>query len=852
MPARPLLRQGHGGHAWWLWLASASFIGYFAFIHLNLYYERQSYYFVREMRSNGIHAARVSPGGPADRMGLQPGDRLVAMNGLRIDNGNDFSAAMANEAIGVPGKWLVERDGQTIALATPALPRVWIVPALAFPLGSMALGLSVLLGVAILWRGPQDLTGRLGAGLLLSLGCAFLPLFPNSIATQWRSFPVPVAMLLAPAAISSTMIHFWLVAFCATVTRTPFTRTQAVIAMAPGAAVGAVVLWYCALVAYTPRRAVEMWLPDWFNFVGPLVYPLYFFGGAWLLIAGLRRVTDATERRRLQILLAGIACGSTGLFVFGLLLGMQRTGMATPGDAALIGVMTLFTLLPLSFAYATLRHRLFDLRFIVRLGLQYALARGLVAALIPIAVGALIADAALHADQSLRAILADRGWGYATVAAIATVIFVKRTEWMTMIDRRFFRERYAAQQILSGVVEDLGGAGDLNAAAQRVIGRIDSALHPVTAAVMIKPRTATAFSSIASSGHATPAMPANSPLAQVARALGTPVVAGSLGITGAADLVVPIAVDTNGDEALLVLGPRKSEEPYSKEDRDLLSAIAASLRLLMGRTDSTALPTVAVSAGPPTTLLASRYRIDRPIGEGGMGAVYAATDTTLQRDVAVKVIKAQHITGEALTRFQHEARTAASLSHPHIVTIHDFGTDDNGAPFLVMELLSGRTLRHAIATDGPMTVARATAILSGLASAVEAAHAKGIIHRDLKPENVFLVADTHAKILDYGIAKIAGVTGTNTTGGVLGTLAYMSPEQASGGTPSPSWDVWALSVMAFEMLTGRHPFGGGLPVTRATPVRALAPDLDESVASAVDASLSLSPSERRGRFWISS
>ena len=140
---------------------------------------------------------------------------------------------------------------------------------------------------------------------------------------------------------------------------------------------------------------------------------------------------------------------------------------------------------------------------------------------------------------------------------------------------------------------------------------------------------------------------------------------------------------------------------------------------------------------------------------------------------------------------------------------------------------------------------RAIAMLSGLAAAVDAAHARGVIHRDLKPENVFVIGNgTHAKILDYGIAKAVQSKTTFATPGVLGTLAYMAPEQAGGGDASPAWDVWALSVIAFEMLTGQHPFGGGLPVARAMPIKTCAPELGEEIARAIDRALSLSAADR--------
>jgi hypothetical protein len=520
----------------------------------------------------------------------------------------------------------------------------------------------------------------------------------------------------------------------------------------------------------------------------------------------------------------------------------------------------IFALLPLCFAYATLRHRLFDIRVIIRLGLQYALARGLILALVPIAVLILIGDLLLHGDQPLHRIVAQRGWTYGAFAAVITVIYANRARWMTALDRRFFRERYAAQQILRDVVQDISGAADFRTASAKVVNRVNSALHPVMVAVLSKPRGASAFGPVTAlpATHTVPALAAGSAITQIVRALGRPVSFGSSGLRevppdqqrwlteAGVELVVPMVSDASRDEAVLVLGPRRSEEPYSKEDVDLLAAVGASLGLLIGRSETSESDTMVVTGPAPALRISNRYRIERPIGEGGMGLVFAAVDETLDRPVAIKVIKDPHLLGtDGLARFQREARTAASLSHPHIVTIHDYGVDDTGSPYLVMELLEGRSLRSAIVKEGRITVSRALAILAGLSSAVDAAHAKGVIHRDLKPENVFLAGDTHPKILDYGIAKAMRATPTHaTTAGVLGTLAYMAPEQAAGGAASPAWDYWALSVMAYEMLTGRHPFGGGLPISAAAPIRTLAGDLDEQIAATIDQALTLDVSKR--------
>ena len=189
-----------------------------------------------------------------------------------------------------------------------------------------------------------------------------------------------------------------------------------------------------------------------------------------------------------------------------------------------------------------------------------------------------------------------------------------------------------------------------------------------------------------------------------------------------------------------------------------------------------------------------------------------ALDETLGRQVAVKLMRDEQLKGTGgLERFQREARAAASLTHPHIVTVHDFGVD-NGEPYLVMERLSGRSLRAELHREKRLDLARALRVLEAMTSAIEAAHARGIVHRDLKPENVFLTqigGGESAKVLDFGIAKVSAggdLAATNTsTGVVIGTLPDMSPEQIGGGKPSPTLDIWSLAVIAYEMLSGVHP-----------------------------------------------
>lgn len=203
-----------------------------------------------------------------------------------------------------------------------------------------------------------------------------------------------------------------------------------------------------------------------------------------------------------------------------------------------------------------------------------------------------------------------------------------------------------------------------------------------------------------------------------------------------------------------------------------------------------------------------RYRLDALLGRGGMAEVFRATDTKLARTVAVKVILATHAAEEHfLERFLREARMVASLEHPNILPVYDFG-EENGVPFLVMPYLPGGSLGDRLKA-GPVPLAVASSWIAQLSDALDAAHAAGVLHRDVKPANVLLGKDDRLFLADFGIAKILeNEPGLTATGVVVGTPIYMAPEQAQGHPASPATDRYALAVVAFEILAGRPPFEG--------------------------------------------
>jgi len=222
-----------------------------------------------------------------------------------------------------------------------------------------------------------------------------------------------------------------------------------------------------------------------------------------------------------------------------------------------------------------------------------------------------------------------------------------------------------------------------------------------------------------------------------------------------------------------------------------------------------------VSVEPGQSLL--HYRLTRKIGEGGMGEVWQATDTSLDRDVAIKVLpEGFGADPERLARFEREAKTVAALSHPNILAIHDFGVHE-GQAYAVMELLEGENLRERLHA-GPLPARKILDYAQQIARGLAAAHERGVVHRDLKPENVFVTRDGLVKILDFGLAKVhspeteenraATPTRTQFTepGSVMGTVGYMSPEQVRGEATDHRSDIFSFGALLYEMLAHRRPF----------------------------------------------
>ncbi len=268
----------------------------------------------------------------------------------------------------------------------------------------------------------------------------------------------------------------------------------------------------------------------------------------------------------------------------------------------------------------------------------------------------------------------------------------------------------------------------------------------------------------------------------------------------------------------------------------------------------TSKPSPLTTSLEPGQVLAQRYRVQRLLGKGGMGAVYLADDEVLGELVALKVISSAFSNDEAamITRFRREAAAARKVSCPTVIRIHDLGEARPGLLYLSMEYFAGRTLSEVISQRGIVPLEDARDILKQICSGLEAAHQAGVIHRDLKPSNILVGERGAVKIIDFGLATMAMADGLTATGAILGTPHYMAPEQVRGKPVDVRTDIYALGALAYHLVCGRPPFSGDNAIAIGfahlseppPPPRQIRRDVPENLEAAILAALAKAPEDR--------
>jgi hypothetical protein len=810
-------------------------------------------------RAGGWFVAGVDLAGPAAGH-LENGDRLISLNGVAPLRDGGSRVHRRKLSAGEAYRLAIERQGQRLeaALIVAEGPRDLSTPLLYYFVSLVWCAVGLFIGFAR----PEQPVARLAFGAAVGTGLVFLGGF---IPSPFLLGPFHIVLglhffLLFPSGRTVTGIWKWILVFAYGVAAVPVALSwwfEAVLFSGGVPAVADLVARHQTLFALR----------------GPTPVYLYYACLVGMVTAAAHNyhvISDQDERRRVRWVAYGSIVSfmpQVALSVAELTIGGAAANdwIGLPANAATAGI-------PLFVAYAVVKHRVFDIRFVVRRGVQYLLARRALQAAVALPAIALAYTVFSHRHLTLVALVTETS-AYLYWLAAAGLMLRFRRKIESWLDRRFFREEYNKEQLLLGLLDEVRKVESMSELSRLASDRLASALHPSGIYVWYRERDELAAAS-SSEPRLTPAdFPCGDGwLAWLEeRGTATPTPRGLEAGLSRADvrwfdrhgiaLIVPMMDQSDRLVGALLLGPKRSEAPYSAGDRVLLDAIAKQaadvreiLRLrarvsdevrvrhdVLARLDGQLRDVLrecpdcgACFDGavdrcehdgqvlrlslPVARTIDGKYRLNRLIGKGGMGAVYEAFDLRLERAVAVKIMLSRAF-GEqtALRRFRREARAAAYLTHPNIVGVFDFGALEGEGAYLVMEMVRGRTLRSELERSTRLPPAIAAEWFAPLLDGTAAAHAHGIIHRDLKPENVIGRRDEAGsltvKILDLGLVKFGPGTSLATSpmtsdGLVMGTPAYMSPEQLLGREVDQRTDIFALAVMLIESLTGRRPFEG--------------------------------------------
>lgn len=608
-----------------------------------------------------------------------------------------------------------------------------------------------------------------------------------------------------------------------------------------------------------------------------MVIPALTLAGLPLIVLNTR-AAGRSDQRRAEVLAAGLVIGSAPMLIEAsaeFLIAPYGRFMSQPVPRLWSGII-LYPLLYLGLgiaAYSVYMKQALSVRLVVRKAVRYAFARATLTGLLVAPFLLLLWVLILERDKPIGELLTgQRQVTFIALTIVAALLLRVRRPLLQALDRRFFREQYDTRQILASIIDSRRSATSFDLLADHYVTEIDRALHVTHATLYLADREGKELMPI--NGRGIP-LARDSTLARLLQGSDTPLDTSEvashpvLGRLPAPDrewaahndthLLVPINDGRGALAGIIALGQKKSELPFSREDRWLLSATAASAALaiehLRTQTVTAFAPqeatapseahqepgrecircgavypmstSVCSSCGGPLRMAAvpivlRGLQVNRRLGSGGMGVVYAATDTALRRQVAIKTLTS--LSAGHSHQLRREARAMAALSHPNLATIYavDIWRD---TPVLIVEYLKGGTLQDRI-RKGPVAIADVLALGADLAAALEHMHAQAILHRDIKPSNIGFTAEGTPKLLDFGLARfVADMAGPDSHAPasseaglvsssrlLIGTPAYFSPEQAALRPPDYSSDLWALALTLYEAIGRFNPMAGGQPL----------------------------------------
>ena len=846
----------------------------------------------------GVVVSAVDPSGPAGGA-LVPGDRIVSIDGDRRVSWDSFDWLIESPPIGATYRLGVARGGRERELRLRVAERVrpgWAWTALVRVFVALVLCTT---GLTVGLLRPGDRVARLySLAVLLSAPIFFanpllLDMLRNDLLTRGEAFIVWLCRLHSPFH-GAVGFHFALEFPRGGARGRGWRRARTLFYLWAAVVCAFYHLEYYFMVVRPDQAVALTWGHPrlWRALFGldSLFGPVIFAAIPAAIVRNAREETGPGERRRMRWALFGALVGFfpvlslfTLRFVQEVLLSGARLVSAEAERMADNVAFLFLSVAPVSLAYAVVKHRVFGIRIVIRRGVGYLLARNVLRVVLALPLALLALSVLLNPQRTVAQILFQHPIHLVLIAAAGLSLRFRRA-LRRGIDRRFFREAYDQEQVLLSLVDDIRTRDSLTDLSRLVGDRLGATIHPERLYLVYRSLEGRDFALEYSSagGSSGLRIPEDAALIRLMEARATAVEPDAeadrlpaeerewlsrLGVR----LVVPMLTAESRLAGLILLGDKKSEVPYGREDRRLLQAVAGQIAILyentslkqrVAREEQTrrevlsrlapeavnlvkecpqcrlcwdAVQEVCPADGSPLVLtlpveriVDRKYRLDRVLGTGGMGTVYEATDARLGRRVALKVLLARNFGNPtALRRFEREAQAAARLHHPNIVTVHDYGTLGSEGAYLVMERLEGTSLRAAIDRGGTLAPALAAQWFDQMLEGMEAAHAAGVVHRDLKPENVLVTHDAQGrdlvKILDFGLAKLSlgeppDPQSLTLPGTVLGTLRYMSPEQLSGEHTDERTDIFSIGVLVAEALTGHHPF---LAQTTASMVAAI-------------------------------